>query len=86
MLKQLLDHYSKFNLLPDFQLADRQYYSKETNLLKMVNDIIWAMEIQEITTVVILDLSAAIYMVNHNVPSHCAQESLWYRWKGDKMV
>ena len=33
----------------------------------MVSDILWGMENQEITTVVILDLSAAFNTVNHDV-------------------
>ena len=33
----------------------------------MVNDILWGMKNQEITTVVILDLSTAIDMVSHDV-------------------
>ena len=38
----------------------------ETSLLKMVSDILWGMENQEITTV-ILDLSAAFDMVDHDI-------------------
>ena len=37
------------------------------SLLKMANDILWGMENQEITTVVILDLSAAFDTVNHDI-------------------
>ena len=67
MLKQLLDHYSKFNLLPDFQSASRQKCSMEKSLLEMVSDILLRMESQEITTVVILDLSTAFDKVSHDV-------------------
>ena len=67
MLKQLLAHCSKFNLIPDFQSDYRQNYSMETSLLRMLNDILWAMENQEITVVVILDLSAAFDTVDHDI-------------------
>ena len=67
MLKQLLDHCSKFNLLSDSQSAYRQNDSKETSLLKMVSDIQWGMENQEITTIIILDLSAAFDTVDHDI-------------------
>ena len=39
----------------------------ETSLLKIVSDIIWEMENQKITTVVILHLYTAFDMVNHDV-------------------
>ena len=62
-----MNHCTKLNLLPHFQLAYRQNYSMETSFLKMVSDILWGMENQEISTVAILDLSAAFDMVNHDV-------------------
>ena len=39
----------------------------ETSLIKMVNDILWGMEKQEITMVIILDLSAAFDTVDKDV-------------------
>ena len=86
MLKQLLDHCSKFNLLPEFQSAYRQNNTMVTSLLKMVNDKLCGMENQEITRVVILVLSAAFDTADHDIFPHWAQESLWYIWRGDKMV
>ena len=67
MLKQLMQHCERYNLLPDFQSAYRRNYSTETSLIKMVNDILWGMEKQEITMVIILDLSAAFDTVDHDV-------------------
>ena len=40
MFKQLLDHCSKCNLLPDFQSVYRHNYSMETSLLTVVSDIL----------------------------------------------
>ena len=54
-------------LLPDFQSAYQANYSIETCLIRMTNDILWAMEEQHITIMVILDLSAAFDMVDHNI-------------------
>ena len=51
MLKQLMQHCKRYNLLPDFQSAYRRNYSTETSPIKMVNDILCGMEKQEITMV-----------------------------------
>ena len=67
MLKQFLKHCDDNCLLPDFQPAYRANYSIETSLAVMTSDILWAMEEQHITMMVILDLSAAFDMVDHNI-------------------
>ena len=64
MLNQLLDHCNNNNLLPDFQSAYHQHYSTETSLINITNDILWGMENQEVTTMLILDLSVAFDMVD----------------------
>ena len=51
----------------DFQFAYRRNYSAEISLLKVVNDILWGMEKQEITMVTILDLSATFDTVDQDV-------------------
>ena len=67
MLKQLMQHCERHELLLDFQSAYGRNYSTETSLIKMVNDILWGMEKQEITMVIILDFSAALDTVDHDV-------------------
>ena len=67
MLDQLLDHCNTNNLLPDFQLAYHQYYSIETSLINITNDILWGMENQEVTTMLLLDLSTAFNTVDHSI-------------------
>ena len=65
MLLQLSQHCEEFNLQPDYQSAYREHYSCETAVLKISNDVLWAMEQQEVTSLVALDLSAAFDMVDH---------------------
>ena len=65
MLCQLIDHCDSNNLLPDFQSAYRKNYSTETSLIKIKNDILWAMENQRAMIMILLDLSAAFDMVDH---------------------
>ena len=67
MLCQQIDHCNSNNLLPDFQSAYRSNYSTETSLIKITNDIPWAMENQRAMIMILLDLSAAFDTVDHNI-------------------
>ena len=61
------EHCSLHKLLPDYQLAYHNGYSCETAIIKLVNDILWAMENQQVTAVMALDLSVAFDMVDHEI-------------------
>ena len=67
VLDQFNHHCDKFGLIPDFQSAYQSGYSMETSLLKLSNDILWGMERQEVTAVVLLDLSVALDTVDHDL-------------------
>ena len=54
------------NLLPVFQSAYRQRHSTESVLLKVMNDILLNMNNQNVTSVVLLDLSAVFDTVDHD--------------------
>ena len=43
-LDQFTQHCNSNSLLPDYQSACRKHYSCETSLVKLVNNILWAME------------------------------------------
>ena len=66
-LDQFTQHCNRNSLLLNYQSAYRQHHSCETSLVKLVNDILWAMEKQLVTVVVILDLSAAFDTVDHDL-------------------
>ena len=66
-LDQFTQHCNRNSLLPNYQSAYRQHHSCETSLVKLVNDILWTMEKQLVTVVVILDLSAAFDTVDHDL-------------------
>ena len=66
-LAQFNDHCAKYDLYPDYHSAYRQHYSCETALLKMVNDILWNMESQQVTAMACIDLSAAFDTVDHTI-------------------
>ena len=67
MLHQFNNHCDQHDLLLDFQSAYRKNYSTETVLIKLVNEILWAMETKLIMAVTILDLLAAFDTVDHDL-------------------
>ena len=67
MEEQHMDYCLQHNLLADFQSAYCKNYSTQISLLNITNDILWGMENQEITTMLILDLSAAFDTVDHDL-------------------
>ena len=67
MLLQLSQHCTTHNLQPDYQPAYRENYSCETAILHVSNDILWAMENQSITSLIVMDLSATFNTVDHKI-------------------
>ena len=66
-LNQFTRHCDAHHLMPDYQSAYRRYYSCETALVKLVNDLLWNLENQNITMLTAIDLSAAFDTVDHGV-------------------
>ena len=66
-LKQFTKHCNQNSLILEYQSAHRKEHNSETSLVKLVNDILWGMENQLITVVVILDLSPAFNPVDHDL-------------------
>ena len=65
-LQQFTEH-CDHQLLPEFQSAYHKHHGYETSVLKLTNDILWGMDNQQVTSMVILDLSAAIDTVDHQL-------------------
>ena len=66
-LNQFLEHCEHQKLLPDYQLAYRKNYSTKTAIIKLGDDLLWAMEQQLVSFFIAIDLSAAFDTVDHNV-------------------
>ena len=66
-LEQFNNHCNQHSLLPEYQSAYRKHHSCETSLVRLVNNILWNMEKQLVTPIVILDLSAAFDTVDHDL-------------------
>ena len=64
---QLETHMTMNDLHPALQSSYREYHSIETALLKVCNDILMNMNQQQVTLLVMLDLSAAFDTVNHEM-------------------
>ena len=67
VFNQVHDHMVANGVYPMFQSALRPRHSTETALVRVMNDILLAMNSRRVTLVVLLDLSAAFDTVNHEV-------------------
>ena len=67
VFEQLQDHLMRFDLFRTLQSAYRKGYSTETALLKVHNDLLMNMNNQQVTLLVLLDLSAAFDTVDHAI-------------------
>ena len=64
---RIQSHLSANSLSSSFQSAYRIFHSTETTLLKIHNDLILAMDRGEVTSLILLDLSAAFDTVDHSI-------------------
>jgi Reverse transcriptase (RNA-dependent DNA polymerase) len=67
VIQQLTSYLCPNNMFPEFQSAYRQYRSTETALIKVVNDIIRALDVADIALLTLLDLSSAFDTVDHDI-------------------
>ena len=58
-MNQINDHIESNNLLPAYQSAYRKYHGVETAMVKMYNDLLENIDKNQVTIVVMVDLSAA---------------------------
>lgn len=63
--QQLLDYLKASKLLPDLQSAYRAFHSTETAVLKVMSDILQAVDSGDLAVLTLLDLSAAFDTVDH---------------------
>ena len=74
--KQLQHHISTNNLFHMLQSSYRKFHSTESALLKVKNDILLIMNGQQVTLLVLLDLSAAFDTIDHGI-LHCAKSQIF---------
>lgn len=67
MLDQLLEHMKRNDLFEPIQSAYHVGHSTKTALLAVQNDVLMAMDRQEVVALILLDMSAAFDTVSHTV-------------------
>ena len=67
MSQQLMQHLNANNLLDPFQSAYRHGHSCETALLRVLNDVLCSADRGELSLLVLLDLSAAFDVIDHEL-------------------
>ena len=85
VIDELMDHIHTNNLMEPLQSAYRLCHSSDTALLKVKADILKATDNQEITCLVLLDLSAAFNMAHHKIllnwlENHFGIKGMTLRW------
>ena len=69
--KVVLEQFTKYcdthKLIMDYQSAYRKYFSCETSIIMVVNDLLWNFENQEVCAMCMMDLSATFDMVDHQI-------------------
>jgi len=65
--RQLSDHLSKYNLLPRRQSTYRRHHSTETAVLRVLSDVLTAVDGRRVTLLGLLDVSAAFDCVDHDL-------------------
>ena len=68
--RQLLGYLTKSQLLPELQSAYRAKHSTETAVLKVLSDILQALDTGDLAALTLLDLSAAFDTVDHATLLH----------------
>ena len=67
MARRLNSHINSSHTATDYQSAYSIFYSTETALFKIHNDIISSMDDGRVTTLTLLDLSAAFDTIHHTI-------------------
>ena len=75
IFQQFNKHCKPQDLILDYQSAYCANYSCETALVKIINDILWAIESQRVTALMAIDLSAFFDTVNHSILISVLRES-----------
>jgi hypothetical protein len=83
---QLMSCLLENDLLAKFQSAYRNFYSTETCLVRVTNDIIRAIDRQQEVVLVLLDFSSAFGTIDHTALSEGLKKTIWREWYCSRLV
>ena len=81
----LMTYTESTNKTEKYQAAYREHHSTETALLRVKADLLAAMDKQEVTCLVLLDLSAAFDTISHNLLLNHLKFCFWHNGYGSAM-
>ena len=67
MYSRLIANIEPFQTYSKFQSAHRRFHSTETALLRIQNDLLCAIDKQQVTALLLFDLSAAFDTIDHAI-------------------
>ena len=79
--KQIINHITRNDFMEEIQLAYRGNHSTKPAAFKVKSDILKSMDNQEVTGLILLDLSAAFDTVDHNLLIQCLHTNFAIRNK-----
>jgi len=85
VVRQLMDYLTSADLLPTLQSGFRAAHSTETAVLRVLSDILLAVDSGDVAALIFLDLSAAFHTVDHDILLQRLQTTFGindvaYRW------
>ena len=82
VIDQLMEYCTINNLLPDNQSSCRKHHTTDTAPVKVHNNILASMDNQEVTFLILLNLSASFDTINHCLMMDYSRERFWYSRRG----
>ena len=67
VLLQFITYCDTHKLISDYQSVYRKNFSCETSIIKVVNDVLWNFENEEVCAMCMIDLSTAFDTVDHQI-------------------
>ena len=77
---QLKAHLERFDMLPVYQSAYRNHHSTETASVKVLNDLLLAVDKGNEAMLILLDYTAAFDTIDHNLLLHRLENDFFYHW------